>query len=136
MKPHYNVVAAVVLRDGRIFCVRRGKTKYPYTSYLFEFPGGKIEPGETEEQALMREMKEELNFDIRVERKLADVSYDYPDFSVELHFFLCSSMEFSNIVLTEHIESRWVSIGEIETLEWVAADKEFVVEKLHRLLSD
>lgn len=77
---HYNVVAAVIRKDGKYFCVKKGRTKYSYTSYKYEFPGGKIEPGETPQEALRRELAEELDYDISVGCLLVAARHDYPDF--------------------------------------------------------
>lgn len=128
MNPHYNVVAAVLEHEGKFFCVRRGQTKYPYTSNKYEFPGGKIEPGETEEEALTREIDEELKLKISIKYMLLRMSYDYPDFSVSITFFLCTADSDSKVTLTEHTDSVWASPSEMRHLDWVSADKLIVEE--------
>lgn len=128
MNPHYNVVAAVLEQDGKIFCGRRGETKFPYTSNKYEFPGGKIEPGETEEEALKREIREELQMEISIKYLLLRTSYNYPDFSVSIAFFLCTMEKNAKAILMEHNDSVWASPDEMRKLDWVAADKMIVEE--------
>lgn len=124
-KPHYEVVAAVITHLGMTFCVQRGKTKYEYTSYKYEFPGGKIEPGESEAQALVREIKEELLIEISPEKKIGTVHHEYPDFVVTLHFWQCSLLG-GDITLTEHAQGQWLTSEEMEKIDWVEADKIFI----------
>lgn len=124
-KPHYEVAAAVICHHGKTYCVQRGKTKYPYTSFKYEFPGGKIEPGESEVQALVREIKEELLIDISADKKLGKVHHEYPDFKVTLHFWQCSLIH-GDITLTEHAQGQWFTEKEMEQIDWVEADKIFI----------
>jgi len=124
LKPHHHVVAAVIEKNGRIFCTRRGQTKYDYTSFKYEFPGGKVEPGETEDEALRREIREELQMDIEVGRDIMKTSYDYPDFSVSISFFLCRLKDENAVIKhPEHVEAVWAGYDEIQNLDWVAADR-------------
>jgi len=124
LKPHHHVVAAVIEKNGRIFCTRRGQTKYDYTSFKYEFPGGKVEPGETEDEALRREIREELNMDVEVGRDIMKTSYDYPDFSVSISFFLCHLKDENAVIKhPEHVEAVWAGYEEIQNLDWVAADR-------------
>lgn len=101
--------------------MQKGVTKYAYTSHKFEFPGGKIELGETPQEALVRELREEMDYDVCVEKELVTVHHQYPDFSLELTAFLCSvsSPEFT---LKEHASFRWVTREELSSLDWAAAD--------------
>jgi 8-oxo-dGTP diphosphatase len=85
---HYNVVAAVVCHDGKYLCMQKGKTKFEYTSYKWEFPGGKIEPGETPQQALARELMEEMEYLVEVGEELVTVNHEYPDFSITMTAFV------------------------------------------------
>lgn len=122
---HYNVVAALVKDGERVLCVQKGITRYSYTTHMWEFPGGKIEPGETPQQALKRELKEEMNFDIEVKGLVATVEHTYPDFSITMQAYLCApmNMEFE---LKEHIASRWCTVEEMLRLDWCEADKPIV----------
>ncbi len=122
------VVAAIIIHDDKILCVQRAKNKYLYISEKFEFPGGKIEPGETEIQALKREIEEELSLDIDVHDKFLTVYYEYPDFELELHTYLCSCT-IIDFILHEHIDYRWVARAELSKLDWPAANAA-IIEKL------
>ncbi len=118
---HYNVVAAVVLQDGKYLCMQKGKTKFDYTSYKFEFPGGKIEPGETPQEALKRELLEEMNFPIEVDQELITVSHTYPDFSITMTAFLCRALA-PTFVMNEHVAFEWRAKEDLSSLDWAAAD--------------
>ena len=83
-------VSAIIFHDNKFLCVQKGANKYDYIAYKYEFPGGKVEEGETNEQAIIREVKEELNMDVTIVSKLASVTHQYPDFLLILHNFLCS----------------------------------------------
>jgi len=117
LKQHH-IVAAVVWNGSEILCVQKPKTKYPYTSFRWEYPGGKVEQGETERKALLRELREEMDYDVSIVGLLSMVSYDYPDFSVRISFYLCIPLS-QNYKLKEHIASAWVKpcfipwVGEI-----------------------
>lgn len=127
-KPHFEVVAAIIEHQGKILCVRRGQTKYPYTSYKYEFPGGKIEEGETEKEALIREICEELKLQITVGPKVTVIDHEYPDFTVTLHFYRCSVVV-SAFTLTEHSKGIWATPVEMLSLDWVEADKGVVKKR-------
>ena len=128
------VVAAVLQFDGEILCVQRGDHKHSYISKKWEFPGGKIEAGETEREALAREIKEELHVDILVGERLLSVQHVYPDFTLSMACFFCSieSGCVPNIKLTEHVDLRWLSAKSMmfKELDWAAADLP-VVHLLH-----
>ena len=124
---HYSLVCAVIERDGRIFCVQRPDRGHPATALKWEFPGGKIEPGETPLEALKREFAEELKVDINnnAVEEMTKTTFSYPDFTVTLHFFLVSSDDF-NFTLTEHIDYLWLDTNELDSIDWAEADKEIV----------
>lgn len=115
------VVAAVIQHENKILCVQRGYSKYEYISQKYEFPGGKVESGETNENAIIREIKEELDLDIRRPQFYLTVKHEYPDFAIIMHAFLCSS-DSKKITLHEHIDAQWLSISELTSLDWAQAD--------------
>ncbi len=113
-------VAAAVIRDGdRIFATQRGYGEYKDG---WEFPGGKLEPGETPAQALRREIREELNVDIRVDGFLSEVIYDYPDFRLRMDCFW-AAVAAGELTLREHEAARWLRADELETVAWLPADQ-------------
>jgi len=125
---HIEVVAAIILFSNKILCVQRNKNKYDYISYKFEFPGGKLEVGETPEQALIREIKEELELDIKILEPFLIVEHTYPDFFLTMHSFICSC-DNNKLTLTEHIAFNWLKKNELAGLDWAAADIP-IVEKI------
>ncbi len=123
--PHYNVVGALVMREGKVLAARRGASKYEYVAHKFEFVGGKIEPGETEEEALMRELREELCVSARILGHFRTVEHAYPDFSVRLAVYAVEFLsEFHRI---EHEEFRWISVAQLDPDEWAPADAPIVL---------
>jgi len=124
-RKHHNVVAAVIEVDGKVLCMRRGQSRYPYTSHLWEFPGGKIEEGETPEQAVHRELLEEMDLDVEVHELLATVTHDYPDFTITLAAYRCTAAT-TAFTRREHEDSRWLSWDDLPTLSWCAADERLV----------
>ena len=121
------VVAAVIESSGRILCVKRPANKYLYISHKWEFPGGKIEEGESKEDALEREISEELAIDITIGDPILTVEHQYPDFHITMHALQCalaSSHEESDVELTEHVDLRWISRADpaFSELDWAAAD--------------
>ena len=125
-RKHYNVVAAVIEVDGKVLCMQRGETRYSYTSHLWEFPGGKIEAGEKREQALKREIREELDAEIEVGELLRTIDYDYPNFHLTMHCFKCTLD--SAITLKEHEAAKWLKPEELNTVQWLPADEEIIEE--------
>lgn len=124
------VVAAVVVNDDKILCVQRGESKLSYISKKYEFPGGKVEVGESLENALIREIKEELKMNVSVEKLFLTVNHTYPDFNIIMHSFLCN-VESRELELTEHLDARWLAVNELDSLDWAGADIP-IVEKLKR----
>lgn len=120
------VVAAVIYWNGKTLCVQRGESKLDYISKKWEFPGGKVEIGESLSDALKREILEELNLEIDVQGTLTTVHHSYPDFDLTMHALECSiesEME-PSVVRTEHLDHQWLVVGtaEFESLDWAAAD--------------
>ena len=119
------VVAAILHRGGAYFATQRG---YGEFEGMWEFPGGKIEPGESREVALKREIKEELGVNIAFENLLCTTEYDYPSFHLTMHCYLCSVAS-DEIELREHKSALWLTAETLDSVEWLPADKE-VVDKL------
>jgi len=115
------VVAAVIQHQNKILAVQRGPAKFAYISEKWEFPGGKMEAEETEEQTIILEIREELNMQIAVKAKLLTVEHTYPDFHLTMHTYLCETKQ-SEPTLTEHIDFKWLSLAELEVLDWAGAD--------------
>ncbi len=113
-------VAAAVIRDGdRVFATQRGYGDYKDD---WEFPGGKLEPGETAREALVREIREELDTVIEVGEKLATVEYDYPGFHLSMDCFLARVLE-GELTLREHEAARWLALDELDAVDWLPADR-------------
>ena len=119
------VVAAIILFDNKYLCVQRGDNKYDYIAYKYEFPGGKVEPGETREEAIKREILEELHLSISIDHFFTTVNHQYPNFNLIMHSFICSC-ENQNLELTEHVDFKWLDKNELSTLDWAEADKPIV----------
>ena len=126
-RKHIVVVAAIIVRDGRIFATQRG---YGDWKDWWEFPGGKIEPGESPEDALKREIREELATEIEVDELLTTVEYDYPKFHLTMHCHLCTIIS-GDLSLLEHEDARWLALDELDCVKWLPAD----VEAVNRLRS-
>lgn len=117
-----NVVAAVIKDNNRIFATQRG---YGEFKDMWEFPGGKIEAGETPQDALKREILEELAVVIDVGNLITTVEYDYPEFHLSMQCYYCR-IEEGEIVLKEHEAARWLEKGELDSVNWLPADREIV----------
>ena len=122
------VVAAIIQRDGAYFATQRG---YGEFEGMREFPGGKIEPCESSEDALKREIQEELGVDIVIEDLICTTEYDYPSFHLTMHCYLCSIAS-GEIELREHKSARWLRPEELGSVEWLPADKD-VISRLNNL---
>lgn len=120
-RKQYHVVAAVIEHHRRILCMQRGLTRYSYTSYHWEFPGGKIEAGETPQQALHRELHEEMDYDVTVGPHLVTVTHSYPDFDITMEAYLCRAKT-RRFTLREHHAYCWLTPEQLDTLPWCAAD--------------
>jgi 8-oxo-dGTP diphosphatase len=115
------VVAGIIFWKNLILCVQRPKNKLHYISEKYEFPGGKLEEGETREEALNRELLEELNISIKIKSFFLTVVHKYPDFELIMHSFRCET-DSNEITLNEHIDKKWLHINELTKLDWAAAD--------------
>lgn len=123
------VVAAIIVREGKVFSTRRGYGKW---QGWWEFPGGKIEVGESPEEALVREIREELDAEIEVGELLETIEWDYPDFHLTMHCFLCSLLS-ESMHLNEHEAAAWLTPETLDSVRWLPAD-EGLVEKLKTYL--
>lgn len=112
------VVAAVICDGDKVFATQRG---YGEFEGWWEFPGGKIEPGESHHEALKREIREELDVDIHVGERLCTVEYDYPTFHLTMHCYMASLLD-GEIALLEHMAARWLFKAELDEVEWLPAD--------------
>ncbi len=121
------VVAAIIRREGCIFATQRG---YGEWKDWWEFPGGKMEAGETPEDALRREIREELSTEINVDEYFCTVDYDYPNFHLTMHCYLCSLLT-DALHLNEHEAARWLAKDELDSVQWLPADKS-IIEKLKK----
>ena len=113
------VVAALLFHEGRLFATQRG---YGDWKGYWEFPGGKIEPGETPQEALIREIREELDIGIDVSDHICDVEYDYPEFHLSMQCFRCEIVS-GEPKLLEHEAARWLKREETDTVNWLQADR-------------
>ena len=124
-----NVSAAAIVQDNKILATRRGYGAY---KDWWEFPGGKLEDGESPEAALIREIREELNVEISIGKLLRTVEYDYPGFHLVMHCFLCS-ISSGVLTLNEHEDARWLSVSELGSVAWLPADL-LLLEDLQKCL--
>jgi 8-oxo-dGTP diphosphatase len=125
---HIEVVAAIIVYENKILCVQRGESKLSYISKKYEFPGGKMELGEGRAETIKREIQEELHMVIEVKEEFLTVKHEYPDFTLEMHSFICQCKD-NNVTLTEHLDFKWLDISELNSLDWAAADIP-IVDKL------
>ena len=116
------VVAAVIVFESRILAFQRGDSKYSYVANKFEFPGGKMRKDEPREDSLIRELREELDLDIKVGEWITTVEHEYPDFSIRMHCYLVHLESFTGL-LKEHISYFHGSLDEVRNLDWIEADK-------------
>lgn len=125
-RKHIEVVAAIICNDNRVFATQRG---YGEWKDWWEFPGGKMETGETPEMALQREIREELATEISVGSLLTTVDYDYPKFHLTMHCYLCK-VKSGELTLQEHEAAKWLRHEDLDSVKWLPADEK-VIEKLN-----
>ena len=118
------VVAAIIVKDHKVFATQRG---YGEWKDFWEFPGGKIDAGETPEEALCREIKEELDTEIAVDKLFTTINYDYPTFHITMHCYLCT-IENGSITLLEHEAAKWLSLEQLDSVTWLPADLLVIAE--------
>ncbi|MBQ8406020.1 MAG: (deoxy)nucleoside triphosphate pyrophosphohydrolase [Clostridia bacterium] len=123
-KKHIQVAAALLFDKGKIFATKRGASPYPYVAHKYEFPGGKIEQGESGEAAVKRELKEELDMDVKVGGLYAKHTFEYPDFIITLSLYECEML--SNFTLKEHESYAWISPKDLDEQEWAPADADIL----------
>jgi 8-oxo-dGTP diphosphatase len=125
-----NVVAAIIIKDGQVFASKRG---YGEFQGWWEFPGGKIESGECPQEALIREIHEELDAEISVGELLEIVEWDYPNFHLTMHCFVCS-LTSESLHLNEHEAAAWLTMETLHSVKWLPAD-EGILRKIEVLIS-
>lgn len=123
------VVAAIIIKDGEVFATQRG---YGEWQGWWEFPGGKMEAGESPQEALRREIREELDAEIEVGELLETVEWDYPNFHLTMHCFICNLLS-ESLHLNEHEAAKWLDLQNLRSLKWLPAD-EGVLEKIAEYL--
>ena len=122
---HIEVVAAIIRKEDKVFATQRGHGEW---KDWWEFPGGKMEQGETPEEALKREICEELSAEINVDELFSTVDYDYPKFHLKMHCYLCTLLT-DAMHLNEHESARWLAKDELDSVKWLPADKS-IIDKL------
>ena len=124
MKKHIKVAAALLFENGKIFATKRGDSPYPYVAHKYEFPGGKIEDGEKGEDAVKRELKEELDLDVKVAGLYASHTFEYPDFIITLFVYECEKN--SDFILKEHESYAWIAPADLKEEEWAPSDADIL----------
>ena len=119
------VVAAIIIKDGQVFATQRG---YGEFQGWWEFPGGKMEAGESPQEALKREINEELDADIQVNELLETVEWDYPNFHLTMHCFICNLLS-ESLHLNEHEAATWLTHETLRSVKWLPAD-EILLDKI------
>ena len=123
-RKNLEVVAAIFRKENTIFATEKG---YGEFKGYWEFPGGKVEPGESLEEALRREIREELQVEIHIEEKFTELDYDYPHFHLTMHCYFCSVLS-GEITLVEATDARWLKKEELNTVNWLPADISLIEE--------
>ena len=123
------VVAAIIIKDGQAFATQRG---YGEFQGWWEFPGGKMEAGESPQEALRREIREELDADVLVKELLEIVEWDYPNFHLTMHCFICNLLS-ESLHLNEHEAATWLNLENLRSVKWLPAD-EILLDKIAEYL--
>ncbi|WP_417869478.1 (deoxy)nucleoside triphosphate pyrophosphohydrolase [Vibrio furnissii] len=121
MKKHIEVVAAVLTYQEQFLAVQRAESHLHYVSKKWEFPGGKVEVGESLQDAIKRELQEELDIVVESPQFLITVEHSYPDFDITMHCFVCA-LASRDVTLREHIAKQWLTRDELMSVDWAAAD--------------
>ena len=124
MKKHIQVAAALLFENGKIFATKRGDSPYKYVAHKYEFPGGKIEEGERGEDAVKRELREELDLEVNVGSLYACHTFEYPDFIITLSLYECEAL--STFTLKEHESYAWIAPADLKEEEWAPADADIL----------
>ena len=132
-KKHIQVAAALLFHNGKIFATKRGDSPYFYVAHKYEFPGGKIEQGESGENAVKRELKEELEMDVEVGGLYAKHTFEYPDFIITLSLYECEMK--SGFILKEHETYAWIAPKDLKEEEWAPADAD-ILASLKRVFGE
>lgn len=122
------VVAAIIYCGDEILCMKRPEGRHAYTSLKYEFPGGKIEKGETKEDALRRELMEEMDLTVDIKDLFFTVEHTYPDYHLRMHSYICL-VKNKEFVMKEHVDFKWLTKDKLNELDWALADKP-IVERL------
>ena len=133
MKKHIQVAGALLFCNGKIFATKRGASPYPYVAHKYEFPGGKIEAGERGEEAVKRELREELDLEVEVGGLYACHTFEYPDFIITLSIYECVAL--SDFVLKEHESYAWIAPKDLKEEEWAPADAD-ILSSLRRVFGE
>ena len=130
---HIEVVAGIIEHEGKILCMERDQGKYDYVSFKWEFPGGKLEAGETSQQAIVREIKEELDVEISVGDLIQTIEYDYPDFHLSMDCFW-AEISAGQILPKEALEAKWLGKDNLFNVEWLPADL-LIIPKIKEMIA-
>ena len=133
MKKQIQVAGALIFEKGKFFATKRGDSPYPYVAHKYEFPGGKIEKGESGEEAVKRELLEELDLQVEVERLFAIEHFEYPDFIIDLSVYECRML--SDFRLKEHESYAWLSPKELDVETFAPADRE-ILQTIKRVFGE
>ena len=127
MKKTIEVCAGIIEKDNKILCTQRGKSKNDEVSFKYEFPGGKLEVGETPFDAIKRELKEELDMDVLPKEIFCKIEHSYTEIDLKMYCIKCELLD-NNFVLKEHLAYKWLSKNELDSLDWAPADLKVVAK--------